>query len=238
MLRAEVHLLAPTGERHHAQPHRLTLPGAMVGALAHVPAEKLTSVRGAEMAPLEVALSLSAREIARHEYEIVFRVQNLTVASSGLDRAGALARSLISTHPVLTVAGGRFVSPLEQFCGSVNTFPVLAANDDSAVVGAAIMLPDHPQIAPESQGGLFDSTEIEEALLLHLQVLSDAERCRDRRTGSGGARDARPCRRRLLAGHPRSAWPGHRFRSGAGAGRAPPRDDRAAARAAGPDRPP
>ncbi len=106
----------------------------------------------------------------------MFRVQNRTVASSGLERAGALARSLISTHPVLTVAGGQFVSPLEQPCGSVNTFPVLAADDDSAVVGAAIMLPDHPQIAPESQGGLFDSTEIEEALLLHLQVLSDAER--------------------------------------------------------------
>ena len=38
------------------------------------------------------------------------------------------------------------------------------------------MLPDHPQIAPESRGALFDSTEIEEALLLHVQALSDAER--------------------------------------------------------------
>ena len=44
------------------------------------------------------------------------------------------------------------------------------------VIGAAIVLPDHPQIAPESRGSLFDSTEIEEALLLHVQVLSDAER--------------------------------------------------------------
>ncbi len=51
VLRAEVHLLAPTGERHHAQPHRLTLPGAMVGALAHVPAQKLTSVRGGARSP-------------------------------------------------------------------------------------------------------------------------------------------------------------------------------------------
>ena len=53
---------------------------------------------------------------------------------------------------------------------------MLAADDDRAVVGATIILPDHPQIAPESRGGLFDSTEIEEALLLHLQVLSDDER--------------------------------------------------------------
>ena len=47
---------------------------------------------------------------------------------------------------------------------------------DDAVLGAAIVLPDHPQIAPESRGGLFDSTEIEEALLLHVHALSDAER--------------------------------------------------------------
>jgi hypothetical protein len=53
---------------------------------------------------------------------------------------------------------------------------VLAVADDTAVLGAAIVLPDHPEIAPESRGGLFDSTEIEEALLLHVQVLSDEER--------------------------------------------------------------
>ena len=36
--------------------------------------------------------------------------------------------------------------------------------------------PTIPQIAPESRGNLFDSTEIEEALLLHVQTLSDSER--------------------------------------------------------------
>ena len=70
--------------------------------------------------------------------------------------------------------------------------------DDDAVVGAAIVLPDHPQIAPESRGGLFDSTEIEEALLLHVQVLSDGEREEiarpTRRCGrwSSGRRRSRP----------------------------------------------
>jgi hypothetical protein len=38
------------------------------------------------------------------------------------------------------------------------------------------MLPDHPEIASESRGSLFDSTEIEEALLLHVLALSDGER--------------------------------------------------------------
>jgi hypothetical protein len=68
------------------------------------------------------------------------------------------------------------VSALERPHASVNTFPVLASPADDVLVGAAIALPDHPQIAPESRGGLFDSTEIEEALLLHVHALSDSER--------------------------------------------------------------
>ena len=38
------------------------------------------------------------------------------------------------------------------------------------------MLPDHPQLAPDSKGDLFDGTEIEEALLLHVHALSEGER--------------------------------------------------------------
>ena len=37
-------------------------------------------------------------------------------------------------------------------------------------------MPDHPQLAPESHGSLFDNTEIEEALLLHIHSLTNAER--------------------------------------------------------------
>ena len=53
---------------------------------------------------------------------------------------------------------------------------MLASAADDVMLGAAIVLPDHPQLAPESLGSLFDSTEIEEALLLHVQALSDGER--------------------------------------------------------------
>ena len=63
-----------------------------------------------------------------------------------------------------------------QACENVNAWPVLASPDDDAVLGAAILLPDHPAIARESRVNTFDNTEIEEALLLHVQTLSDAER--------------------------------------------------------------
>jgi hypothetical protein len=46
VLHAEVHLLAPVGARHQAPAEHLTLPGAMVGALAQLPGRKHASLRG------------------------------------------------------------------------------------------------------------------------------------------------------------------------------------------------
>jgi hypothetical protein len=125
---------------------------------------------------LLLALGLSAHELHSGSYEVTLAVENRTPCAHGLDRSRALTHSLLSTHPILRVSGGRFSSPLECPCENVNTFPVLASATDDAVIGAAIVLPDHPRIAPESRGGMFDSTEIEEALLLHVRTLSDTER--------------------------------------------------------------
>jgi hypothetical protein len=103
-------------------------------------------------------------------------VHNTQVVSEGLARGEVLALALISTHLVVQITDGRFISPLDSGHESVNTWPVLATPADDAVLGAAIVLPDHPQISPESRGNLFDNTEIEEALVLHVHVLSDSER--------------------------------------------------------------
>lgn len=179
---AEVRFLAASGERHQAAAHRLELAHTTVGALARSslagerPLEREAEVGEEPGRKLALVLSLRAHELDPCTYELVLRVKNRTPCARGLDRAVALGHSLLSTHPILCVQGGRFISPLERPCASVNTFPVLASATDDAVIGATIVLPDHPQIAPESRGGLFDSTEIEEALLLHVKALSDAER--------------------------------------------------------------
>jgi hypothetical protein len=103
-------------------------------------------------------------------------VHNTAAVAAGLERGEALMRSLISVHIVLRVEDGRFISPLESRCETVNTWPVLASDNDDTILGAAIVLPDHPQVAPRSYGNLFDNTEIEEALVLHVHSLTDAER--------------------------------------------------------------
>jgi hypothetical protein len=155
----EVHFLQASGIRHEGSARRVDLPAAGV-------------VREFDFDGLRGTASLSL-EGGR----MTIRVENHTEVPAGLDRGEALKHSLLSTHVVGRVEGGRFVSPLEaKGCEQVNSWPVLATPEDDAVLGAAIMLPDHPQIAPESKGNLFDSTEIEEALLIHVLALSDEER--------------------------------------------------------------
>jgi hypothetical protein len=155
----EVHFLQASGERHQGEARRIDLPAAGV-------------VREFDFDGLRGTASL-ALEGGRMR----IRVENHTEVPAGLDRSEALLHSLLSTHVVGRVSGGRFVSPLEaKGCEQVNCWPVLATEADDAVLGAAIMLPDHPQLAPESRGSLFDSTEIEEALLIHVLALSDEER--------------------------------------------------------------
>jgi hypothetical protein len=152
-----VRFLQASGERHQAVERR-----AGVGAI--------------DLPPLRAEIKLAVDQVEADVHRVTLTVENSTPCA-GRTRGEALEHSLISTHPLLRVLGGTFISPLEApQCDNVNTWPVLAAPDDTAILGAAIVLPDHPQLAPESRGSLFDATEIEEALLLHVHALSDAER--------------------------------------------------------------
>jgi hypothetical protein len=167
-LDGEIRFLQASGERHKAQERRLALPATRFGESHTVPFHH----EGLHGHAIITAIPLKERRV-----RMTISVHNTTDVPEGLDRAAALQHSLLSTHVVGRVAGGHFISPLDvQGCENVNSWPVLATQADDAVLGAAIMLPDHPQIAPESKGNLFDSTEIEEALLIHVLALSDEER--------------------------------------------------------------
>ncbi len=187
-LRATVRFLQVAGERHEGSERTLELgPARLSDLLAGdgVPAE--FSFEGAEGVQGRAKLRADPAPdpgLARIRV-CVHNTTALPDAAAAMDRGAALRWSLLSTHVVVESSAGRFVSPLEAggpageavaACESVNTFPVLAGDDDRSVLGAAIVLPDHPKMAPESLGNLFDNTEIEEALLLHVHTLSDSER--------------------------------------------------------------
>ncbi|HEX2149763.1 MAG TPA: hypothetical protein VHI31_06295 [Actinomycetota bacterium] len=178
-----VMFLVPSGQDYRAGEHRVTIDYTPVEFFVKEPAVVPFAVGDATVGEIRGTVRMSVDVLSPGSARITLRVDNETQVPSDLvgelDRGRALLYSLISVHPMLRVRGGRFVSPLENKdprvseCKNLNSWPVLATEEDDAVLGAAIMLPEHPQIAPESKVNFFDNTEIEEALVLHAQTLSD-----------------------------------------------------------------
>jgi hypothetical protein len=129
---------------------------------------------------------------------LTLAAENNTWWSQG-DVAGASARdvaarySFVGTHILLTAQGTRFLSLLDGpdwADADVKTFtqsrcwPVLIETDEGsdAVLVAPIILGDHPSIAPESAGDLFDATEIDEILTLRVMTMTEQEKAEARGT--------------------------------------------------------
>jgi len=143
-------------------------------------------------------LDVSAERLAPRLYRLTAVVSNTTPWSGGT-RAEVAKRTLVSAHVVLYSAGGRFVSLIDppdelrehaERCRNIGLWPVLAGaeGDRSTMLSAPIILYDHPKVAPESPGDLFDATEIDKLLTLSILALSDEEH-REIRAGDPRARE-------------------------------------------------
>lgn len=122
------------------------------------------------------------------------RVRNLTVPDRPpRDRDGGLAHALIAAHALIGVDGGTFLSMTDPpewaaaevaACANVGTWPVLAgpAECGDLMLSAPVILYDHPEVAQESNGDLFDATEIDEILTLRTIALTDEEKREARAT--------------------------------------------------------
>ena len=183
---AAVFLLSE-GPDNRARPHRIGVARTPLEALTASPgeAEFAFGAVGGVSGRIELSASPAEGGTTRVRATVANTTPLAPAEAQGMARPAALRRSLLSCQTLLGLRGARFASPLEdegevgravQACENVNIWPVLASPDDDAVLGAAILLPDHPAIARESRVNTFDNTEIEEALLLHVQTLSDAER--------------------------------------------------------------
>jgi hypothetical protein len=172
---ASVRFLQSSGGGHSALERRIELPPTRLSELADGGVGVEFGFEGEVR--LEGRVRICADRPRHGPTRLRLCVHNTTTSEPDWDRGTALAASLLSTHPIAAVDRGRFRSVAEHGdLESVNTWPVLATDDDRTVLGATVALPDHPQLAPESRGNLFDGTEIEEALLLHVHALSDSER--------------------------------------------------------------
>ena len=122
------------------------------------------------------------------------RVDNRTVAAAvPPSRADALPTALIAAHMIIGLHGGAFISMTDppewasagvQACENIGCWPVLAGADGGrqVMLSTPIILYDHPELAAESPGDLYDGTEIDEILSLRTLALSDAEKLQARAT--------------------------------------------------------
>ena len=122
---------------------------------------------------------------------------------SAKDRA--IRTSLIGTHLILEAQGARFVSAIDpptavaaaaRRCSQRRCWPVLAgerpgreaagpageAVTSPVVLGSPIILYDFPEVAEQSAGSLFDSTEIDEILTLRVMTMTEEEKAEARAT--------------------------------------------------------
>jgi hypothetical protein len=145
---------------------------------------------------LDITVKLSAEAVAGDE---LFRITVQILNCSGSSEAASAAesdcalssqtstlQSLASTHTILSVSAGQFVSlidppppwqALTQTLRNEGTWPVLIgeSGERNMLLSSPITLYDYPQVAAESPGDLFDATEIDEILSLRIMTMTDDE---------------------------------------------------------------
>ncbi len=120
------------------------------------------------------------------------------------DKDAAIRVSLIGAHLLVEATGCAFVSLLEPpeaaaaaagRCRQHRCYPVLAGAPGSrdVVLGSPIIVYDYPEIAEQSAGALFDSTEIDEILTLRVMTMTDEEKAEARATDPRAAEIIRRC---------------------------------------------
>ena len=207
-----VETLEIDGKRHYtwqeAVERQVALGDCLLGALTGRPREKpfafpacrslellrkgdggIAGVIVREQKAIAGTVELSAVVADEGLYRLTARARNGTTLedAGATGRDDALLRALVSTHTIIGVREGEFVSlldPPERWrelaaaCRNVGTWPVLvgAEGDKDTMLSSPIILYDYPQVAPESPGDLFDGAEIDEILTLRILTLTDEEK--------------------------------------------------------------
>jgi hydrogenase maturation protease len=167
---------------------------------------------------LEGSLHVSTEHVSDDLYRLTALIENVTPWDSGT-REAAMRRTFCSTHTVLRAQAGAFVSLTDpppalreaaEACANRGTWPVLVGDEGEhdTLLSSPIILEDHPRIAPESPGDLFDGGEIDQMLILNVMSLTDEEkaeaRASDPKVRELLARSEGLSREELMALHGRS----------------------------------
>ncbi|MGW3513173.1 hypothetical protein [Streptomyces sp. NPDC000994] len=163
-------------------------------------------------AEIRADTTLTAERVADGLVRLRVRTENTGHAADPRDpRDAALRQALIATHTLVGGTDVEFVSLTDppadllehvRDCRNAFTFPVLGGEPPATdggtgaarhaqspdggtgpvLLSAPIILPDRPQVAPESPGDLHDAAEIDEILTLRTMLLTDEEKREARAT--------------------------------------------------------
>ncbi|MDB6110881.1 MAG: hypothetical protein JWR69_2631 [Pedosphaera sp.] len=140
---------------------------------------------------IEGLIQLVAEPVDAMIVKLTVRVLNQTPMPTAAvaDQAEVLMRTFASTHTILHLQGGEFISLTDPppaceravaGCKNIGTWPVLIGEEEKGerdtILSSPIILSDYPKIAPESSGDLFDGTEIDEILTLRILTMTDEEK--------------------------------------------------------------
>lgn len=167
--------------------HRFTLDGGQESERLGASGSAVRTTQ-----PVQGALHVDVDRVHDDVFKLRATVHNDTPWSRArAARDDVLRRSIVGVHVLLQVEAGRFASAIDppDWAGSAadglhhrGLHPVLVGDADDVVLGAPIILYDHPQVAPESPGPSFDATEVDELLAMCVLGLSDDEKRRARAT--------------------------------------------------------
>ena len=163
------------------------------------PTDQVTDTIIREQQALAGVVKIEAKPIASGLFKVNVQIENRTAGTSALTSKMVMLHSFVSTHTILHVHDGTFISLLDppealkslaQDCDNLHTWPVLVGSEGECktMLSSPIILYDYPQIAPESPGSLFDGTEIDEILTLRILTLTDEEK-EEMRQGDARARE-------------------------------------------------
>lgn len=134
-------------------------------------------------------IEITSEKLTDNLFKVRFMFENRSEIENceKFSREEILQFSFVSTHTILEIENGKFISLLEtpdefieqaKSLENINIFPVLIGDKSKQnnILASPIILYDFPEIAENSLENFFDGLEIDELMILNLLALPEKEK--------------------------------------------------------------